>query len=787
MKKFFGIMESMLNNRKISWLLVICMIASSLTIIWNSIDTYLFEKKDKLKRYDIVLDYDEIKEMASQSSESLEKWLIFFKDDIGIDKIGLKEESLNSLTENPKVPVEAQVAAEIFKNANWRESFPKGFLDEIEKRNLDKYDVIVSIYDDEINAPKRALEGIPFNSDDIYNEYAEKGETTDFVSRGIENRLEDKLYLKYVDGNKTFYWIDGNAGDALYSQKKAIITSKNKGFIQTKDIVSSKILYISLGFWADKMNLVKNLGFQVIPRTNSYSGFNGEKFEKSVIEEYDIYGIDPAYIIIGGQGIIGFDSEKRGKELIDFINRHSSKVAFIEDITQRGNIKQDGVIELAKKTADNRYVDGYNAVRVFTVWDFIQNRYQYYGYNGAEEIINTLFRTLTERDIRVIYFKPIKYKKDLDVYVTDKNIYLNVFKTLDERVGEHGFYRGEAEPFYYQGDIKGLNLADLVPKIAATMMMFMGLILLFAKTFDWNVIVQSRLSIFFGALSGILPMAAFSMNKVDLFIHLIGFGISVVFACLSILYFMNESKKSIDRLGGNVNVFKIILKGIEILVFAIIISLLGGLAIRAMFNGQKYFMEIDIFRGVKFAQILPLMFFPIAYLTYFGVGSSRVKDRNILKIEEIKALLNFNLKGWMIVVGAILTGLGAYYMMRTGHESNIEVSSTEMIFRNYLEEVLIARPRNKEFLFAFPSIMLMVYAVVKKMPVWTVIFGLSGVIGMTSINNTFMHIRTPLYLGVVRTGYSALFGIIIGIIAVLIFHLLMKLLKKVIIDGNNNV
>jgi len=80
----------------------------------------------------------------------------------------------------------------------------------------------------------------------------------------------------------------------------------------------------------------------------------------------------------------------------------------------------------------------------------------------------------------------------------------------------------------------------------------------------------------------------------------------------------------------------------------------------------------------------------------------------------------------------------------------------------------------QEFVFAFPALMMMVYASVRRFKLWSILFGLCAVIGMTSVINTFEHIRTPLYLGFVRTGYSLIFGIIIGIAAILIFELMYK-------------
>ena len=52
--------------------------------------------------------------------------------------------------------------------------------------------------------------------------------------------------------------------------------------------------------------------------------------------------------------------------------------------TQLQNIMQYGVSEVA-------VASDFDTVRVFSVWNYIQYRYQYYGYEGSKEIENTLF------------------------------------------------------------------------------------------------------------------------------------------------------------------------------------------------------------------------------------------------------------------------------------------------------------------------------------------------------------------------------------------------------------
>ncbi len=96
-----------------------------------------------------------------------------------------------------------------------------------------------------------------------------------------------------------------------------------------------------------------------------------------------------------------------------------------------------------------------------------------------------------------------------------------------------------------------------------------------------------------------------------------------------------------------------------------------------------------------------------------------------------------------------------------------------MIFRNFLEVKLIARPRNKEFLMAFPGIVLMVYLVCKKYK-WSVFpLALTSLIGFTSVVNTFCHLRTPLYLSFIRTIYGGIFGLILGVLGTIVIHLLI--------------
>jgi hypothetical protein len=220
----------------------------------------------------------------------------------------------------------------------------------------------------------------------------------------------------------------------------------------------------------------------------------------------------------------------------------------------------------------------------------------------------------------------------------------------------------------------------------------------------------------------------------------------------------------------------IVLLAVTTLAGVVVLSMCGGVLTAAPLSSINYLLEIDIFRGVKLAQIAPIAFFAVAYLAYFGFGNQKRKPGQ-LEFHDLKEMMNTPIRVWMVLIGLVFVAGGVYYILRTGHEV-LEVSRVEMLLRNELEELLVARPRTKEFLFAFPAVMLMVYASCRRFPFWPIVFGLCGVVGVTSVINTFMHLRSPLYLGFARTGYSFVFGLIIGLVGILLFELCHRLYRR---------
>lgn len=685
------------------------------------------------KAYDVVLDYNEIEAMASQSDYDMDFWFQKFKS-LGINKVGLTEESLITLMEETDYNVQAEVMARATENARWQEKYPEGFTDRILERGYDSFDVIAE---------------------------AKGKEIANFLKKGIEERIDKDLYILFEEGDSLYIFIDGTSDVALYSEKYKYQNANNRGYQERIDVVSSKIMYISLGFLKEKVEKCRDAGFVIVPRTMSYSGYNSNEFARAVTKGYEENGIMPDYIIIGGQAVLGFDE---GTDFIEnYITKNNIKLGLIENTNQRQNIMQFGLLEVSQLTS-------YQNVRVFTVWPYIQNRYQYYGYQGSEEIENTLYRAIVERNIRVIYYRPIFENEDLHTYVTDSHEYEALFTGLEERLEKHGFYMGEAEKYIpYE--------VSLLLKIMVGLGSIFGALILLSTLFRMNRRVKTVL-----ALAGSLGVIFMALKMPHMYELLCAFSGAVIFSSIALSYFVAMSKQASLRLSEDSRTLSIMIIASLTLVVSVMVALLGGLMSAAPISSISYMLEIDIFRGVKAAQLIPLLVFVFSYLAFFGCHEEKATF-GILEGKDIKKMLNTQIKIWMAVIAVIILGMGVYYIIRTGHSSTLKVSSLEMIFRNHLEDILLARPRSKEFLIAFPAISVMVYASVRRLKIISMISGLLGVIGMTSVANTFQHIRTPLYLGLYRTFIGLLFGLILGLIWIFVIEILNKLYNKYLKKG----
>ncbi|MCT4619251.1 MAG: murein biosynthesis integral membrane protein MurJ [Marinisporobacter sp.] len=713
--------EGMKTNRILLGVLIFAVLISSMTAMTR------INIEDNNKTVDVVLDYTEFEKMAKQSDKDLAWWFKKLKT-LGVSSVGLNEESFETMLAEKK-PIKVEMIGNIIKDMNWENKYPKELVDLFKEEKIDEYDLLTST-----------------NSKELYG----------FIKKGLENRYDEEKFKIIKDEEKYFFLLDGTVDDALYTPIETILDVKKKGFKQVSNLYSSKLIRIGLGLDEEKVNSIKNSGLTVVPRPTNYSSYSSEKLVEGTIDHYEKFNIKPPYMIFGGGEVLGYPDHV--KILENYMKENNIKVGMVESTVQREHIEQEGLYDLTRNLE-------YSSVRIFSIWDYIQQRFQYYNYKGAEEIENTLNRAVTERNIRVIYFKPFKY--DSHSYVTDYKEYEKMFDRFKSRLKSHDIKMGPASI------LKDNHVRNRYKIMISWGVVAGGLILL-------NHIIRLKEKINYLLLGlGIFGVTGLFLIKPDLAEILLALGAAIVFPSLSMAYFCNRCSLYYQEKTHKDSIIKVITLSIKTLIICSLISFIGSFMVGSILSDIEYLLEMSIFRGVKFSQLIPIMLFMILYIGHFGYKRNKgIKEEKTLRWEDLKNLLFDDVKIIYVVLGMIVLVVGYIYMARTGHETDIQPSNLEMIFRNILEENFYARPRTKEFLFAFPALMIGVFAAKYRFKWIAFGFGLAAVIGQTSIVNTFCHLRTPMLLSIVRTGYSLSFGMVLGTICVGILYMVVKVFNR---------
>lgn len=671
------------------------------------------------KTYDIILDYYSLESFKDQSKMSDEEWLDLFRK-FGVDKAALNESSIRSLSKATSIPVHAAQIGEVSSNYNWEMKFPQTVIDWV--KNSDELSDAIVI--------------------------AENKTDYDWIDSALKKRTDN---LKYES-------CEENGAYFIYIPKQA------------DGLAGSYYLDLSLGLWPKDVEKLKAHGFQIIPRTITVDKINGETFARAFIDVMKEY--DTPYYINSGDSLLGYDTPEKGL-LADYLRESKTPVGMFEENDQSQNLTWDGLTELLEDT-------GYHGIRIFNEWPYIQNRYQYCGYEGPEEITNSFFRAIAERNCRVIYLKMI-LEPDNDVkvdanesewtYVTDPKAYQQMLEDLDNRLGAIG---------YTHAAVTDMDLKT--PSIVFRIIEGIGVSALLIILLDLFLFMKQKNCLrLFIALS--IIMTALCIAKTSSFIVILSMLGGIVMpsiAAIALCRLLADNKKSDERIGS------LLFNDIKISLAAILISFCGSILASSALSQMSFAIEIDLYRGVKIMQLIPIGLFALAYLLVFAyeetgakkavlaaVGERGSKNRSGKFISFILETLDRPMKlSWFVavvfiaVLGVMVLAAGVYYIYRTGNTTT--VSSIELQFRNFLENLLIARPRTKEILVGWPCLMLFIWGIKRNMRYLPFLFGLAGSIGLVSVVNTFLHIRTPFLLSLLRTGWGILFGFIIGAAAVLV-------------------
>ena len=721
-------MKSFLKKDRLLVLLALLGLLASLVPIVNREQT-----EESNKYYDYVLDYASLRSMARQSSQTEDEWLDLFRS-LGVDKVALSEASALNLHDNAAIPVHAMTVKKAAESYGWENNYPAEVVSWLSE-STDVSDAII---------------------------WTETAAAYEWMLDAFNARFENFEAKTYLEGEHGFIFIQ--------QQKNGM-----KG---------EKLLDLRLGIWPGTVELIERHGYQIVPRTVTQKDMNGTKFAEAYIDVLKHY--NAPYFMNNGDELVGYESDEGWDLLVQYLNESGASVAMMEQNDQSQNQTWPGIEDLLNET-------GYRGIRVFNEWAYIQNRYQYCGYEGPEEITNTFFRAIAERNCKVIFLKMI-LEPDSDVswdadekewvYITDPAEYEKLLTDLDTRLAPLGYTRGT---------VPAMQMED--PSVLLKVVQGIGTAALLVMLFDLFFFIGKRWRTILLAL-GALGFAGLAVLKPAMFRLILSMSGGIVMPSLAAVglcrVLMEKRRTEPQAKFGRVLGYTL---GISVL--TILAAICGSLLATSALSQLSYMIEMDLYRGVKIMQLIPIGLFILAYLLVYAYEETGARDAVLAhvgprgekgRVKRFNAYFAQVMKtpmqlGWFVAIVVIAVAavflllVFVYYIYRTGNSTT--TPETELAFRNFLENTLIARPRTKEMLIGWPMLMLFIWSLRRGMKFLPMVFGMGMSIGLVSVVNTFLHIRTPFLLSLLRTGWGILFGLLIGLAAVVIAEGIYRLVRRI--------
>lgn len=201
-----------------------------------------------------------------------------------------------------------------------------------------------------------------------------------------------------------------------------------------------------------------------------------------------------------------------------------------------------------------------------------------------------------------------------------------------------------------------------------------------------------------------------------------------------------------------------------------LVSLAGGLLAAGCLSDLAHMMQIAAFRGVKFAQVIPLGVVLVVFVARSMRSYDEVRTEMGTNLPEAPALwagiveaATGVVRYWHVAIMVVALAAAALMLMRSGNVTPVPPSGLEMKARAVLDHTLGVRPRSKEILFGHPAMILALTFLLagRRKYLWAAM--VAGTVGQVSLVNSCGHIHTPLLLQLMRIGNGLWLGIVVAV------------------------
>lgn len=659
---------------------------------------YRWNFENHYRSVQIVADYEDTRSMADGFGLTQEKLLSDLRDH-GVNSLLLYEQSLGTLRDNGRLVIQSREASErLYPGANWSA----------------------------VPAQYRFL----VTSDDVA------------LLNRIFPRLQDQLVIAPRKLN-----FPGGQGIVISNSKQIVNDAQ-------------------LGFDPQQLALAKRLHLLVAARISNPVNLTPARVN-SLLD--DVKQAGARVVFTGEDQVLGFQS------LLSPVAREMRRRGLLFALVEFNKVRGAGDMAMSSEG---------KMVRVHTVLPEEAL--------GAEPelMVDRYVRAAKERNMRVLFIRLMRHQKGEPVPVApgDASATLQLDKTAYQQnmdfvqsvsddiarpplpggLGRTGLSIGEAQSF---GDYPLAQLTPyLGPKgawVARYLMRFVsglgvvGLTLLLLNLF-FDLRPQIRRN---WAIIGIALVAglSFSNGKGAQLIALQGGT-----ACTVVAFLWGGLPLIWDGLKRPSNPrspLALTLFGFRTLWKTTLLTLIGGIYTTALLNHWYYLSKADKFLFPKGTQFFPIILVAFAFageLFPHRVEAEGAAPGRARAMARVQSLVSRPFTAQTAIWAFVILFVGFIWMARFGNDSGMEISSSELKFRAFLEQVFITRPRTKEIFLGHPAFLLCIVFLLRRQKTLAFAALIPAIIGQADVLNTMCHLHTPVFFNLWRSLFGVFLGTAIG-------------------------
>ncbi|MEG2343360.1 MAG: DUF5693 family protein [Acidaminococcaceae bacterium] len=511
------------------------------------------------------------------------------------------------------------------------------------------------------------------------------------------------------------------------------------------------IMQLDLGLSSTELALAKAEGFNVIVRpvnyAHLYSAHSAPATEQiaAFFHRLDQSGARITAFIGSGKTILGYKGQMQ--EVADNLLQRHITLGMVENVVQLQFAPLDGLVKMAE-------LMDYQVARTYVIDKAEQKKLK------VADATRRWALTDEERNVRINYVKTFLTPQDEKTLLQTNLDYVD---DITRSVEARGYQIDRAGVFAPYTPSRFCLVPVVFGALAAVLLYLTQLFTLSSKTLYSLLVVAGVF------LSGLIVGTNALLAR-----QMVALMAATILPVLSMSYILQlwEQRPQTPKSALNVA-----MTATWQLALAVALSLVGASYVGAILGDIRFFLEIEIYKGVKLTFILPVVLMAILYIKKYSLFEGDDDHSGI--IARLQKIITKPITVQMIIGLGILGFIAWVFIGRSGHTAGVPVPALEVKLRLFLEQVMYARPREKEFLVGHPAFYLAAFAAYRNLPhLLQLALVLAATIGQGSLVQTFAHMRTPIVMSYVRALDGYLLGAILGISAVLVFALLYPAWQK---------